>query len=367
MRDIEMDLKEALMIETIPRIDEAKLRLRVRASWARRRRRAVGSVVALTALVASGLVVRATTNWTPADSTAQPPGAPAAARRPPPAPRPMFALALPLTPQRAAKAVADEIVRLRALLSRTPLTDPARADILLRMGEAYDEQRRAAASEGRAGARASAASAALIQWRAIYDDGRYRGYARLDEALFGAAWLLYEENRGVEAQALFQRILDQLPRSKFASNAALARAEGFFEAGNMTTALRYYQRVLEFPDAAVYGYASYKVGWAHYNLGANKEALAAFARVIDLGAQGKLHPRNREGLVKACRKDLVLAYSVADEREKAWPFFQRYGGDQAQALAMMERLAALYDEQGKRDEAAATRRELARLRSAATP
>jgi tetratricopeptide (TPR) repeat protein len=191
----------------------------------------------------------------------------------------MFALALPLTPQRAAKVVAEEIARLHSVLARTPITDPGRADILLRLGEAYEEQRRAAAADGRANARASAASAALVQWRAIYNDKRYRQYARLDEALFDGAWLLHEENGPSEAQPLFQRILDELPRSKFVPNAALARGEEAFEASDMKGALRYYERILAYPSHVVFGYANYKIAWAHYNLGEGKDAVDAFTRI----------------------------------------------------------------------------------------
>jgi tetratricopeptide (TPR) repeat protein len=354
--NLEGDLEQALRVDA-PSLDEAKLCAAVRTRWARQRRRMIGAGVASVAILALGaFVVRARlTPKTPSLTTGS---FATTARRPPPSPRPVFALALPLTPQRAAKAVAEEIERLRALLAKTPVTDPTRADILLRLGEAYDEQRRGATGD----ARATAASAALIQWRAIYDDARYRDYARLDEALFDAAYMLSQENRRDESLTLFQRILDQLPRSRFVPHAALARAETFFENGDMKTALQYYQRVQAYPNSVVYGYASYKVGWAHYNLRENDEALAAFARVIDLGTQGKLEPSSSETMIKECRKDLVLVYSAAGQRDKAWPFFRRYG-DRDQALAMLERLASLYDDQGKAAEADATRKEVARLRS----
>jgi tetratricopeptide (TPR) repeat protein len=354
MSDMELELKKALGVDA-PMLDEAKLRAAVRNRWARRRRRVAGTVVgAVVVLAGAWAAVRAMTPRTLQTTTSTA----TVARRPPAPPRPVFALALPLTPKRAANAVADEIAKLRALLARTSIDDPSRPDILLRLGEAYDEQRRAADGE----ARAAAASAALMQWRAIYDDARYRDYARRDEALFEAGYMLYEEKRYDEAQTLFQRILEQHPKSRFVANAALARAERAFEGGDMKSALQYYHLVQQYPQSVIFGYASYKVGWAHYNLGENAEALAAFARVIDLGTQGKLEPNNSETMIRECRKDLVLVYSVAGDRNKAWPFFRRYG-DRDQALAMLERLASLYDDQGKADEAKATRQDVARLRA----
>src|SRR5262249_40929845 len=121
---------------------------------------------------------------------------------------------------------------------------------------------------------------------------------------FEAARILYEEERVPESQPLLQRLLED-PRSTYRAEAAVGLAEPRFEAGDMPGALRDYERVLAYPDSPFFGYAIYKIGWAHFNLHEKDKAIAAFERVIELGEKGQLPPGDAALLVAECRKSLA--------------------------------------------------------------
>jgi tetratricopeptide (TPR) repeat protein len=295
-------LSKALAIDQ-PVLDEPSMRAGVHAAWDRRRNRiAVGGCLGV--LAVAGFLFLATHQRSLTTGSARVHASSnVAARTPAPAARPVFALLAARSPQHTARAIIDEIARLRAELARTKTDDPARAQLLFRLGEAYDDQRQTA--EPGCDSRATAASAALQSWHAVFDDSRYREYQHRDQALFDAGFLLFQEHQEAQAQPLFQKILDEHSSSPLAPNAAVARAEPAFEAGDMKTALRFYNRALNPPNSVMFGYALYKVGWAHYNLHEIDQAAAAFQKVVDLGEQGKLHAGSHpEILVAECKKAL---------------------------------------------------------------
>jgi hypothetical protein len=101
-----------------------------------------------------------------------------------------------------------------------------------------------------------------------------------DEGLLRAALARYEQGEDDAAQALLQRLLEEHPGSRYAPDAAVGRAEHFFDHGDMPNALTYLALIELRSDAKVARFAHYKTGWAWRNLGERERAETAFERVL---------------------------------------------------------------------------------------
>ena len=176
---------------------------------------------------------------------------------------------------------------------------------------------------------------------------RYPKYERMDEVLFRLATQLTTAKKDEQAREFFQRLIKDYPTSKYIPDAYLAFAEHAFEGGEMEAALRFYEKVEQFPKSSVYPYAVYKKGWCHVNLGDYKTALETFVGVVRLTQTGRLavDRRQLELLAKEAKKDVVKAYAQVGGADKARLFFAKVGGDYAPK--MMELLAERYWEDGK--------------------
>ena len=78
------------------------------------------------------------------------------------------------------------------------------------------------------------------------------------------------------ARKYFKRLIKDYPKSKFIPYAFLAFGDYFFDQKQLEDALKFYDKVMQFPESPIYGYAKYKEGWVYYNLGDFKQALATF-------------------------------------------------------------------------------------------
>ena len=150
-----------------------------------------------------------------------------------------------------------------------------------------------------------------------------------------------------QAREFFHRLIKDYPNSKYIPDAYLSFAEYYFDKGEMENALKFYEKVEQFPKSSVYPYAVYKKGWCYVNLGDYKTALETFVGVVRMTQEGKVNvPKTQiEALAKEAKKDIVKAYAHVGGPDKAWEFFQRTGGDFAPK--MMEALAELYWEAGQ--------------------
>ena len=89
----------------------------------------------------------------------------------------------------------------------------------------------------------------------------------MDEVLFRLAALLTTVKKDDQAREYFHRLIKDYPTSKYIPDAYLVFAEHAFETGEMEAALKFYEKVEQFPKSSVYPYAAYKQGWCHMNLG----------------------------------------------------------------------------------------------------
>lgn len=181
---------------------------------------------------------------------------------------------------------------------------------------------------------------------AYIEASKFKKYDRMDEVLFKLAYLLQTVKKEDQAREFFHRLIKDYPNSKYVPNAYLSFAEYFFGKGEMENALKFYEKVEQFPKSTVYGFAVYKKGWCYINMGDFKRALEIFVDVIRLCQSGKIDKAQRGPLEREAKKDVVKAYARTPgaNADRAWDFFQRVGGDFAPK--MMEALAELYWEQG---------------------
>jgi len=174
----------------------------------------------------------------------------------------------------------------------------------------------------------------------------YPLYENADKVLFYLAFNLGEMGRLEDANEFYKRLVREYPDTEYLADAYLGLAEySFLVDEDMDKALEEYDLVIQAaPDTQASGYAMYKKGWAYFNLGEPKKALAQFERVIKYSS-GK---EGRAQLRREARKELVKAYSLWEDGKasRAKRYLSKFADDDEDLRAMMERLARLYQEGG---------------------
>jgi len=291
------------------------------------------------------------------------------------------------------KSVTDQQINvLKRLIDNTSDSDPEKPDLLYRMAELYAEQQRYynfrareldakifdAMNKGDNALvdkhKKDQASfqqkenqwllAAVKQYIQVVDNPKFEKYKRMDQVLFYLAYLLNQVKKEEAARKYFKRLIKDYPSSIYLPDAYLSFGEYYFENKEFENAIKFYDKVLQYPDSRVYGFAKYKEGWVYYNLGDFKQAMAVFVDVIEFAnkpTKDKGQAANRKALQKEARKDVVRTYArlPGANPEKAWPFFQRTGADYAPT--MMELLGELYNAQGMFEESIKVYRQLMSL------
>jgi tetratricopeptide (TPR) repeat protein len=250
-----------------------------------------------------------------------------------------------------------QILYMQELIKNAAEDDPQKPDYYFRLAELLADTQRYFGFQARsldqkiyeaeqAKKTGEVASLKQKQQKNYVQASKFPKYNRMDEVLFRLAYLLQMIKKEDQAREFFHRLIKDYPQSKYVPNAYLSFAEFYFQKGEMENAGKFYEKVTQFTNSTVFGFALYKKGWVEINLGNFKSALEIFVRVIELCKAGKI-PKNQAGpLEKEAKKDLVKAYgrTPGASPDKAWDFFQRMGGDMAPK--MLEGLAELYWEQG---------------------
>jgi tetratricopeptide (TPR) repeat protein len=197
-------------------------------------------------------------------------------------------------------------------------------------------------------------SQAVALYKAIIQ--RYPKYPRLDEVLYFLAQNLQKRDRNdPEALKAYRALIQHYPQSHFVPDSWMAFGEYYFERANkiernqnLQRALESYKHAAEYQESSVYGYALYKQGWVHYNLGNWNEALELFRAVIFFGEMptSTVVQDRKLALVKEARKDYVRTYSHVGSAERAQEEFKRVGGE-AGWWDMLKTLGGLYFDEGK--------------------
>jgi tetratricopeptide (TPR) repeat protein len=266
------------------------------------------------------------------------------------------------------KLVDAQIIKMRRLIQVTQDDDPQKPDFHFRLAELYAEKQRYNFNQARALDQkifdAPPAQKATLQnqqkkyesdqqkWlleavKSYVQATKFKKYERMDEVLFKLAYLLTSVKKEDQAREFFLRLIKDYPNSKYIPDAYLSFAEFYFDKAEMDAALKFYEKVEQFPKSSVYPYAVYKKGWCYVNQGDYKTALETFVGVVRMVQEHRanVNANQAKSLEKEAKKDIVKAYAHVGGPDKAWEFFQRVGGDFAPK--MMEGLAELYWEQGQ--------------------
>lgn len=271
---------------------------------------------------------------------------------------------------KVAKLTDAAISTLKRLIKVTDDNDPEKPDFFFRLAEHYREkkvqymfrareldeyiyQAKSSSRKNRLKRRQKAYEKAEKQWMIeaikmylhIATKSEYANYKRMDEVLFNVADMLNQAKRRDKARIFFRKLIRNFPQSKYIPDAYLSFAEFYFNDGQVENALKLYQQVAKYPNSPIYGYAMYKQGWCWLNLKDPRRALEMFVKVIKNAGTWGGTKKSKIILVKEAKKDSVRAYAHVGTPDKAWPFFQRIGGDYA--MKMLERLAVIYYDQGK--------------------
>lgn len=181
-----------------------------------------------------------------------------------------------------------------------------------------------------------------------------------DEVLYYLAYE-YEQAKDYDnARKVYFELTDNWKTSKYRPNAYLAFGELFFQDAQSdpdkwSFAKGAYEEVIKSPppDNKVYGYALYKLGYVHWNLGEHELAVDSFKKVIDYGVKFSNLP-NASQLAVSARRDIIPVYSLWGDPKKAYTFFKPLsgdaGGDNAKTFKMMDDLGINYLDTGHYDE-----------------
>ena len=177
-------------------------------------------------------------------------------------------------------------------------------------------------------------------------------YKQLDKIRYFMAFNLAEMGYAGEAYEQYSGIVREHSNSKYLPDAFLGMAEYTFNIEeDMPLALQQYQKVVTIdPKSSAASFAMYKMGWCFFNLGKPKEALAQFEKVIREADAG--HGNQRTTMRKEAVKDLVKAYSMWEDAKpgNAAKYFKGFVSTEEEVDTMLERLARLYQENGRVEE-----------------
>jgi tetratricopeptide (TPR) repeat protein len=276
---------------------------------------------------------------------------------------------------READLLTREVRVLKRLVQNTRANNPQRPEILLRLAETYFEMqqslngqvrsfderifqscqrqknrsncREARGGQQQAETRLEETRNESIRTYAILVRD-HPDFPRMDEVLFSLAFGLEELRQHDRARQVYHRLIKGFPQSRFIPHAYLSFAEYYFSESDMRAALRFYDKVTDFPPERnpVYGYALYKSAWAHYNEEDFQGALRSFVQTIEF-ATANPDATDATNLARQARRELVLPYAMVGRPGQALEFFRRYATNNEQALEMLESLAELYFDTGQ--------------------
>ena len=227
---------------------------------------------------------------------------------------------------------------MRRLITVTADDDPQKPDFMFRLGELYAEKQRYNFNAARAldqkifelppnqrgplQAQQKTYEQQEQKWlleavKAYIGATKFRKYERMDEVLFRLAFLLTSVKKEDQAREFFHRLIKDYPNSKYIPDAYLSFAEYYFDKGEMENALKFYEKVEQFPKSSVYPYAVYKKGWCYVNLGDYKTALETFVGVVRMTQEGK---------VNVPKKQLEVAREGGEEGHRQGVLARRRSG-----------------------------------------
>ncbi|MCC6276358.1 MAG: tetratricopeptide repeat protein [Oligoflexia bacterium] len=180
---------------------------------------------------------------------------------------------------------------------------------------------------------------------------------KIDQALFFLGYNHVEMGQIKQGVSYYQRLVKEHPNSPYIGEAHFALGEYYFENDKWSEGLKSYSDVLKNPRARLYSFALYKIAWCQYRMGRVGQGLKTLEQVIKLSrtsdasqTDGRSKPVSKIRLGSEALKDAVLFYADVGNYAAAKQYFMSLGGEKA-AWIMLEKLAYLYSDTGRKEPA----------------
>lgn len=164
-------------------------------------------------------------------------------------------------------------------------------------------------------------------------------YANLDEVLYSLGFHLAEIDRAGESVDAYMRLVRKTPKSKFLPDAYLGIGNYYYGKNQGDEALRWYNKVIEFPDSSVFGWGLYYISWVYYNQQKWETAVNKFLRVLDYS---KKEANGRVTFTEDATKYLVKSWAEYGNPKNATAFFRKVA--EGSEVLLLEALARHYIE-----------------------
>jgi cellulose synthase operon protein C len=194
----------------------------------------------------------------------------------------------------------------------------------------------------------------------LYDDilMNYPQYQRADEVLFYLGSAYQEIKEPDKAVKHFIRLTKEYSESEYIPGAFVQIGEYYFDRNNAYKALNAYKQAAKYKNFSNYGFAVYKLSWCYYNVGEYDNAIEGMKTVVRYSETQKASGDKKAlTLQDEALKDLVRFFADAGDMQEAEDYFRGLGKEELYNK-MLKRLASMYFEQGKFEQAIVTYRKL---------
>jgi len=195
----------------------------------------------------------------------------------------------------------------------------------------------------------------------LYDDilRNYPQYQRADEVLFYLGSAYQEIKEPDKAVKHFVRLTKEYSNSEYIPGAHVQIGEYYFDRNNAYKALRAYQQAAKYKNFSNYGFAVYKLAWCYYNVGEYDDAIEGMKTVVRYSQTKQQAGEDKKALTlqDEALKDLVRFFADAGDMQEAEEYFRSLGKEELYNK-MLKRLASMYFDQGKFENAIITYRKL---------
>ncbi len=268
------------------------------------------------------------------------------------------ALKTELMVMRSEKKALEQLERLKRRYKGTRME----AEILFRLGEIYMRRARTerffevhkdssqVANFAPAMVRDASEVKQIRKAIAIYLDleARFPRFRARDLVVFNTAYAYQQVGDDKKAEAEFQKLIAQHPKSPLVPDSLLSLGEIYYGRRSFAIATESFLKLRDYPDARAYPYGIYKAAWCRYNMQDENGGILLLEQVIAYG-----HEKAKAGQVSAkldLRKealgDLALFYSDTRKAEDAVAYFTKQAGD-LDAVPVVLRLVEFYKRHSK--------------------
>ena len=171
----------------------------------------------------------------------------------------------------------------------------------------------------------------------------WKDFGQIDLVLFNNAFAHQALGKEKEAEALYNRLINENSTSPLVADAHLAIGEIAFNRGQFPLALDHFNAIRKFPESRVFPYGLYKAAWTLYNLRSADMGLKKLEEVV---AYGKFVEQNRMearlDLRKEALADMTLFYEDVFPSSEAYKYFIEQAGE-AEIGSILLRLGSLYE------------------------